>query len=161
MSRTCCPVAFSMWMVTRMPMRMPMGVLMLSTIMYTMILTFLTPLEIMSVPTQNTIGTAWMETAISSFHTPVSVSSSPMAIPCKQPIRGEECGHVTRCGAVVGHLEQAVHGERDHHEEAAEGGQQPLLGARLGLGGRGGGVRVRAGEAARRHAENQPMTGQY
>ena len=90
MSRTCCPVAFSMWMVTRMPMRMPMGVLMLSTIMYTMILTFLTPLEIMSVPTQNTIGTAWMETAISSFHTPVSVSSNPMAIPCNQPIRGED-----------------------------------------------------------------------
>ena len=68
---------------------------------------------------------------------------------------------MTRCGAVVGHLEQAVHGERDHHEEAAEGGQQPLLGPRLGLGGRRGGVRVRAGEAARRHAENQPMTGQY
>ena len=46
-----------------------------------MILIFLTPLLIMSVPTQNTIGAAWIETAISSFQTPESDSSRPMAIP--------------------------------------------------------------------------------
>ena len=34
-------------------------------------------MEIMSVPMQNTIGTAWMETASRSFHTPESDSSRP------------------------------------------------------------------------------------
>ena len=43
--------------------------------------TFLSPLEIMSVPTQKTMGTAWMEIASISVHTPELLSSSPMAIP--------------------------------------------------------------------------------
>ena len=35
----------------------------------------------MSVPTQKTMGTAWMEMASMSVHTPELLSSSPMAIP--------------------------------------------------------------------------------
>ena len=35
----------------------------------------------MSVPTQKTMGTAWMEMASMGVHTPELLSSSPMAIP--------------------------------------------------------------------------------
>jgi len=46
--------------------------------------TFFNSLAIMSVPTQKTIGMAWTETAKSSFQTPASVSSRPIAIPSKR-----------------------------------------------------------------------------
>ena len=94
---------------------------------------------------QNTIGTAWMETANSSFQTPASVSSRPEEKTIfhnfstqAQPLS------LTYCHS----LKQTVDGERQDDQKAPEGGQDLLLAAiplDLSLGGAlNAGVRVRA-----------------
>ena len=71
----------SLCRVTMIPIRMPMGVLRLRTIMYTISFIFLTPLVSMSVPTQKTMGTACIAMAAVNIQTPSDLLSRPMAMP--------------------------------------------------------------------------------
>ena len=78
-------------------------------------------MEIMSVPMQNTIGTAWMETASRSFHTPESDSSRPA-------VRLSVTGKVRRPPHTYCHpLKQTVDWQRQDYQEASQGCQDLLL----------------------------------
>ena len=97
----------------------------------------------MSVPMQNTIGTAWMETASRSFQTPASVSSRPAGRTILQFFQTNPS--LTYCHP----LEQTVNGQRHDDQETSQGSEDLLLASiplDLSFGGglHGAGVRVRA-----------------